>query len=176
MGQDKPQANRLYPGRRTFRVFFADKPGLDWWDRFFTRPGLRHVYCLTKDDNTGCWVYTNWGNGHLESGILFGHELRYLSDHTKLHHGVELEIEIDPEDQNHIFAPVILYCVALVRHQLGLPITVLTPYQLFKSLLARGAVILGDYREKDHGWKQRAIGRRKSLDGRAGKVDADAAR
>lgn len=156
MGQTEATIeNRLCQKPRTFRLYFTDKAKLSWWDRLFTRPGLRHVYTATKAEETLTWVFMDWRRGSLEAEVLLDAELVYLDRHIRESFGACIEITVKPNELQQPFNVPLLYCVALARSQLGLPWWVLTPGQLFREACKLGGLIRLDYRETDDEQRKR---------------------
>jgi hypothetical protein len=133
----KPEPFKL---RRPAIVVFGDTGDAHWFD-CFTRPGFRHVWLLVADDRFG---------GTLE--LLTGYDMfavrwsphdiaRVAADLVEAHCGLALVGEC--RIGNPAPARPFLSCVEIAKHALGVRAWwILTPFQLYRHLRARGAQVL----------------------------------
>jgi hypothetical protein len=125
------------PARRMRLLFFRESARSPWW-RHFLKPGFRHVtacsYYATEDrwivfDPASCGtaveVYLPDEFGAVLAALLESATVavRFPSEHARRR------------------APVCGWCAAAVVGLLGVRTAAITPYQLYRALLARGAEV-----------------------------------
>lgn len=120
-----------------WHVFFADADvkSLPWWFKWFTKPGMRHVFAMSCTEE-GIWIVVDpsWKGTQVlaatplpEEEIL--QELYRIRPWTKRYR-VRARIGPEPVRKRALYT-----CVEVVRHLLGIQDLVYTPAQLEKVLV-----------------------------------------
>jgi hypothetical protein len=111
---------------------------LPWRWRIFTRAGFRHVFALRHDGANNAWVFTEWCTDRLYvQAVPPATALKLMA--WARSDGALLAME--PRTAGPPAFPCLpLFCVTWVKHLLGLRrCLAVTPFQLFRALLRRGA-------------------------------------
>lgn len=123
------------PPRRLFLVFFGDAATPVWWSRLFRR-GFRHVSAAAWYADQERWVYVNptrrgtvvevWRSDEFDGRLA---QLAEAST-AALRFG---------QQYGRGMTPWAFHCVGAVKAILGVRCLALSPYGLYRALLARGA-------------------------------------
>ena len=126
------------PPARLWLLFFADPRGVAWWCRIL-RPGFRHCYAACWYHDAQRWVVFNPTRRgtviELWAEDQFGRRLAQFLDESS----VVLRVASRHERRT---APAMAWCVAEVKALLGVRSAAVTPYRLYRDLLARGAEVV----------------------------------
>ena len=130
-------------------VFFTDRPGRNWWDRLFrTREGFRHCFMLQWDEWAQRYLLIDWRQYQLDIMILFDFEVEkrlkgIASDETK---PTVVRIWANKHLMTEAFP--VKYCSNTLCRFLGLGNrVVLTPYALYRTLIAAGGKVVYSWRQ-----------------------------
>lgn len=131
-----PQSTTPLP--RLWLIFFGDADRAWWWTRLF-RPGFRHVSAAAWFADTERWVYFNpTGPGtviQVATDAEFGPRFQQLvQDSTAI-----LRM---PSRHSRGMCPAAFFCVGAIKALLGVKSRALTPFGLFRHLVAEGAEIV----------------------------------
>lgn len=119
-------------------VVFVDQTGPWTWWRPFTRPGFRHVVALRYDTGTRSWIMLDWARNGMKIEAVPTEVASWVLDQGWRGGGV-LRIHQDIGRPRHGPRIAIFYCVTAVSHLLGISSWAVTPKQLHRALLRRGA-------------------------------------
>jgi hypothetical protein len=121
---------------RLWLVFFAEPRDPAWWARYLLRSGFRHVYAVSWYADQERWVEFNpTSTGtviRLWKAEDFPNRLAALLNEST----AVLRVASRTDRWN---ASASAYCVGAVKSLLGIRSGALTPYGLYRDLLARGA-------------------------------------
>ena len=133
-----PMNSADLPAPQTVYLAFCDAPGVRWLRPL--RPGFRHCFLILR----GPWVWVTI-DPLLGCVEVMTHRVRPGFDLPQLlkDQGLHIVKIRSLDDHYRAFGPGGFSCVALAKRVLGLHAPfVLTPYQLYRTLLQRGAVSL----------------------------------
>lgn len=126
------------PLPRLWLVFFSDTDSAWWWTRFF-RPGFRHVCAACWYAGADRWVYFNPTRRGLVIDVLtdaeFGPRFQQLIDDS------EAIVRVRSAYVRREM-PAAFFCVGAIKALLGARGRALTPFGLFRHLLATGAELV----------------------------------
>lgn len=125
---------------RTYAVVFGHRAERRWWD-VFTRPGFRHVWILSVDERFGGTTVLHCGWDMFAARWSPSDVGVVAREIAEKHAGIVLLVETKIAAA---FMPrPFLTCVEVAKHALGIKAPlVLTPYQLYRHLRARGALMI----------------------------------
>lgn len=128
------------------------------------RPGFAHCLAIGYSPRTGTWVLVNYGLSTFSCEAMSWSQCRVTLGHYLDRGATVLRVQGEREGVEYpsLRLPV-LYCVEVIKHLLGIPGRwILTPYQLYKALLKRGATVvhhgLSDQRTEEGGGASRGNG------------------
>ncbi len=117
--------------------FFFSNSRTHWISRVF-KPGFQHVEMVTELDN-GQVMHLNPRWGRVDLGLTTDYTLaqviRKLQD---MGHTAVIYRCPEPDPQTKISRGWAITCATYLAYTIGLPFAGVTPYQLFKKLLAQG--------------------------------------
>lgn len=128
-----------------WQVFFVDREELYWFDYLFhTRQGFRHCFVVGYQPQSYQYILMDWMGHKLQMEILHPWRYQQLMEalEEKQHTIVTFRPNVDDESISLLRQPL-LYCVEAVKHLLGIRnFFIWTPYQLYRELLKRDAVVI----------------------------------
>lgn len=120
---------------RLWLVFFGDTPRRAWWANLL-RPGYRHIAAMSCYADTERWVYVDpalhWTVIRVLTQEQAGPQIAALLEQST----AVLRVASRP---GRGCAPTFPWCVGQIKALLGIKSWALTPWQLYRALLARGA-------------------------------------
>lgn len=125
---------------RLWLVFWSEPDRPAWWARFL-RPGFRHVYAVSWFADQQRWVY--FDPSRFRTAIHLFDEAQAHDAMTRLMAPATAILRVASR-ADRLNAPTFPWCVGQVKALLGLRSRALTPYALYRDLLARGADVVRD--------------------------------
>jgi hypothetical protein len=126
------------PPARLWLIFFGDTPRRAWWANVL-RPGFRHIAAMSWYAAEQRWVYFDPACSGTVIRILTADEAPALIDRLLAQSSAVLRVASRHDRGN---APAVCFCVGQVKALLGVRSRALTPYGLYRDLLARGAQVV----------------------------------
>jgi hypothetical protein len=120
---------------RIWIVFFGDTPRRAWWANFL-RPGFRHIAAVSWYPETERWVYFDPALRGTVIGVFTADQAPAMFDQLLARSTVVLRVA---SRHGRGAAPAFPWCVGAVKSLLGVRSRALTPYALYRDLLAMGA-------------------------------------
>ena len=125
------------PMPRMWTICFADNAGAAWWAKFL-RPGFQHVRACCYFAAEDRWIYFNSTRRgtiiEIYTPKAFEPRFAQIIEDSSL-------ILAIPSAYNLRHTAISAYCVGAVKSLLGLNSWAITPYQLARALIRRGAEI-----------------------------------
>jgi hypothetical protein len=133
-----------------YLVYFIDRDKLYWWDYVFrTRAGFRHCFILYWDDYVLRWLLVDWRLRKLDVMMMFDFEAEGILDSVAGTKAVVVKFPKPAELQGGR-PGLISYCSNMMAKFLGLNNhLILTPYSLYRKLIAAGGEVVFDWRNDD---------------------------
>lgn len=110
-----------------------------WWD-IFTRPGFRHCYAFAELA-PGVLLVVNPLIHCVHIQSIASRPWRWI-EREQDEGGLIVTIEVDPDPCKPPRRGPVMTCASLVAYTMGLDTRAVTPYGLFRSILASGGEIL----------------------------------
>lgn len=108
------------------------------WYHVFTEPGWRHCFCFGRSSQ-GLWIVYDPLSAHARMAVLPNDEA--IMDYVHVWRSIGTRFLRFESQRVHLFARLRpIYCVTCVKHVLGIRGFALTPRQLYRLLIRRGAV------------------------------------
>jgi hypothetical protein len=126
------------PLRRLWLIAFENPVRPAWWARFL-RPGFRHIRACAYYPEANQWLFFNPTLRGTVIELWQGEDADCWLGEMALSATIVLRF---PSKYERSAAPMTFYCVGAIKGLLGLRSTALTPYGLYRDLLARGAEIV----------------------------------
>ena len=127
----------------TWYVVFTDEDVDHHWVHRFIKPGFRHCYCFRQ---IGDYIYyANPTTSNIDSKVFKDMTSEDLAQYTLLAPNTKvLKFKYPFDINNRMFSiwNIAPTCVSVVKMFLGITATAVTPYQLYKQLLTKGAQAL----------------------------------
>lgn len=145
-----PQAKTKEQQPTEYMIYFIDQGQRHWWDTVFhTREGFRHCFMLAWDEWARRWLMIDARQRVTDVLICFDFEIEnLLTGLAKSKLTVVRYYLSDEHDQKPPF--FLSYCSNMIARVLGLKSSlILTPYQLYRKLIAAGGEITFDWRNTD---------------------------
>ncbi len=120
---------------RMWIVCFCDC-GPVWW-RWFTRPGYRHAFAITKDMQFGVWIVYEWNRYGVDLWLADTDQVDAILNDVEARGGEAWWLTRRREVNAVVRGPAT--CATAVKHLLGLKGWAFTPKQLRSALQRRGA-------------------------------------
>jgi len=126
-----------------------EREGRYWWDWFFrTRLGFRHVVVIQWCEWTQRWLMVDWRQSRTDFTIFFDFEIEQFLRQMHAIHGTV--VEITPPALDYEEGGLITYCSNIISRFMGLGNTIiLTPYGLYRRLIAAGGEVVYSWRDED---------------------------
>jgi hypothetical protein len=133
-----------------YLVYFIDREERYWWDWLFhTRPGFRHCFILYWDEYVLRWLLVDWRLRKLDIMMMFDFEAERIFKSAGECRATIVRYP-KPEDLQGGQPGLISYCSNMMAKFLGLNNhLILTPYQLYRKLIAAGGEVAFDWRNDD---------------------------
>lgn len=125
------------PSAMPVEWFIAFTPTRPRWFNLLCRPGFRHCLAFRFDRACGTWVWAEMHSAGMRIEALHGFEIDHRIATISQGGGCFLRYRVPLGARGQ--SPRLLYCVPFVSHLLGLPGSALSPYGLYRRLLAAGA-------------------------------------
>jgi hypothetical protein len=136
---------------RTHRyiVCFVEREGRNWWDWFFrTRLGFRHCFVVQWCEWTQRWIMVDWRKSRTDFTVFFDFEIEAFLRQMRVVHGTV--VELTPPEREDDAGGLLTYCSNIISRFMGLGNTViLTPYGLYRRILAAGGEVVYSWRDED---------------------------
>jgi hypothetical protein len=120
---------------RVYLLFFGDTPRRAWWANFL-RPGFRHIAAMSYHADAERWVYVDpalrWTVIRILTQEPAGRQIAVLLEQST----AVLRMASRPGRGG---APAFPWCVGQIKALIGVRTWALTPWQLYRSLIRRGA-------------------------------------
>lgn len=123
---------------RLWLIFFLEPDGPAWWARVL-RPGFRHLCAVSRYDSADRWLYFHPARTGTSIQIFTDEQIKVVITDLLARSSVVLRVASRQERRN---APAMVFCVAEIKALLGIRSRALTPYRLYRDLIARGAEIV----------------------------------
>jgi len=131
-----------------YLIYFTEREGRNWWDWVFrTREGFRHCFVMQWCEWSNRWIMVDWRQSRTDFIIFFDFEVEEFLRHIGELKGTVVKFEVPnrPEDVGGLIA----YCSNIISRFLGLGNSViLTPYGLYRRLLASGGEVVFSWRDE----------------------------
>ncbi len=130
-------------------VCFIERDGVGWWDWVFrTRLGFRHCFVAQWCEWSQRWIMVDWRQARTDFTIFFDFEMEAILRTMHAVHGTV--VEITPIELNEESGGLITYCSNIIGRFMGLGNSVLlTPYGLYRKLLAAGGEVVYSWRDEE---------------------------
>lgn len=133
-----------------YLICFVDRPEVNWWDWLFrTREGFRHCFVLQWCEWSNRWIMVEWRQSRTDFMVFFDFEVSDIINGLGARKGTAVHWQGPPStnDGGHL----ITYCSNIISRYLGLGNDVLlTPYALYRRLLATGGEVVFSWRDENH--------------------------
>ena len=125
-----------------YLIFFLDRNDRNWWDWVFrTRDGFRHCFAMQWCEWSNRWVMVDWRQSKTDFIVLFDFEAEQFMRQSAHLKGTVVAFE--QQDPPNDSGGLITYCSNILSRWLGLGNTlILTPYGLYRRLLASGGEVV----------------------------------
>lgn len=123
------------PPARLWLLFFCDPRGVAWWCRIL-RPGFRHCVAASWYADTERWVVFNPTRCGTVIEVWTAEQFPARLDQYLAESSAVLRVA---SRHDRRAAPAMAWCVGQVKALLGVRSAALTPWRLYRALLARGA-------------------------------------
>jgi len=117
--------------------FVAFTPASRRWFNLLCRPGFKHCLAFRFDRARGTWIWAELHSTGMLIEPLHSYELDARVAAIGQAGGCFLRYRAPSAPRGR--SPRLMYCVPFVAHLLGLPGSALSPYGLYRRLLATGA-------------------------------------
>jgi hypothetical protein len=130
-----------------YLICFIDRPERNWWDYVFrTRDGFRHCFVLQWCEWSKRWIMVDWRQSRTDFTVFFDFEVELLLRRMIDMQGTVVQYTGKPRAEDK--GGLITYCSNIISRYLGLGNTViLTPYGLYRRLLASGGEVVFSWRD-----------------------------
>ena len=132
-----------------YLIFFIDRLERNWWDYVFrTRDGFRHCFVMQWDEWSNRWIMVDWRQSTTDFIVLFDFEAEKFMRIAHAQKGTVVRFRpINPPDSGSL----ITYCSNIISRFLGLGNDIiLTPYGLYRRLLASGGEVVYSWKDENH--------------------------
>jgi len=132
-----------------YLICFIDRPERNWWDYVFrTREGFRHCFVLHWCDWSKRWLMVDWRQSRTDFVVFFDFEIESLLRGMIPMKGTVVRYTGKPRPEDS--GGLITYCSNIISRYLGLGNSViLTPYGLYRRLLASGGEVVFSWRTEN---------------------------
>lgn len=147
-GVREEKARADFPTHRHL-IYFIDRDDRNWWDYVFrTREGFRHCFVTHWCEWSNRWLMLDWRQSKTDFTIFFDFEIESLIRHIGEFKGTVVAFEaIEPANEG---GSLLTYCSNIISRYLGLGNSlILTPYGLYRRLLASGGEVVFCWRDED---------------------------
>lgn len=130
-----------------YLIYFVDRKELCWWDHLFrTREGFRHCFVLQWCEWSNRWIMVDWRQSTTDFVVLFDFEAEKFISGIAAMKGTVIRFKpTDPPDEG---GSLVTYCSNIISRFLGLGNSIiLTPYGLYRRLLASGGEVVFSWRD-----------------------------
>jgi hypothetical protein len=133
-----------------YLVYFIDRDERYWWDWLFhPRAGFRHCFILYWDEYVLRWLLVDWRLRKLDIMMMFDFEAGNLLHSAKRSRCTVVRFP-KPAETAADRPQLVSYCSNLMARFLGFNNhLILTPYQLYRKLIAAGGEVVFDWRNHD---------------------------
>ena len=147
MEPEKRDEQGIPQSEKTWLVIFTSTTEKRWWDVLFRTPeDLRHVMLMGYEAYSKQWVLYDWRHGGFDTCIVDDYDFDNMIDYLKHSQAKIIHVRTTTEIPNNIRFLSLHYCVTFAKQCLRVPNTfILTPYQLYKYLLANGGTLVANY-------------------------------
>ena len=131
-----------------YLIYFIERDERNWWDWVFQTPeGFRHCFCLQWCEWSNRWIMVDWRQSRTDFIVLFHFEAEVMLRHIGEMKGTVVRyLPTEPANEG---GSLITYCSNIISRFLGLGNTViLTPYGLYRRLLASGGEVVFCWRDE----------------------------
>jgi hypothetical protein len=150
-----------------YLIYFIERPDRNWWDYVFrTRPGFRHCFATQWCEWSKRWIMVDWRQSKTDFTVFFDFEIESIIRHIGEWQGTVVKFKaVEPPNDS---GALITYCSNILSRYLGLGNRlILTPYGLYRRLLATGGEVVfswSDENEQQAQADKTAEGTRTTLD------------
>ena len=139
-----------------YLIYFIERPERNWWDYVFrTRLGFRHCFVMQWCEWSQRWIMVDWRQSRTDFIVFFDFEVEGFLRHIGEVHGTV--VRFYPPDRPDDAGGLITYCSNIISRFLGLGNSViLTPYGLYRRLLASGGEVVFSWRDQADGQQTKA--------------------
>jgi len=144
------KAKKAQQGPDAYLIYFIDRDERYWWDWVFhTRPGFRHCFILYWDEYVLRWLLVDWRMRKLDIMMMFEFEAEAILDSAGEANATVVKYP-KPEGLQGGSPGLISYCSNMMAKFLGFNNhLIVTPYQLYRKLIAAGGEVVFDWRTDD---------------------------
>ena len=123
-------------------IYFVDRDERNWWDWLgLTSEGFRHCFLMQWCEWSQRWILIDWRQSSADFIILFDFEATLLLANIFRAKGTVVRYRVKPAPDKRV--RLITYCSNMISRFLGLGDSiVLTPYGLYRRLLASGGEVV----------------------------------
>ncbi len=132
-----------------YLIYFIEREDRNWWDWVFrTREGFRHCFVLQWCEWSQRWIMVDWRQSRTDFTVFFDFEMESLLRHIGEFKGTVVKFRAPPRADDE--GGLITYCSNIISRYLGLGNSViLTPYGLYRRLLASGGEVVFSWRDNE---------------------------
>lgn len=123
---------------RLWLCFFGDTVGGAWWAHFL-RPGFRHIAAASYFADQERWVVFDPSRRRTVIHVLTEDQIGPVLGQMLERSSAVLRVASSAERMN---APALACCTGSIKALLGIRSWALTPFGLYRDLLARGAEVV----------------------------------
>ena len=134
-----------------YLIFFKERENRNWWDYVFrTREGFRHCAVCYWCEWSQRWLMVDWRQSRTDFTIYFNFEIEQFMRQMSVVKGTVVAFEGPPD--NNEGGSLISYCSNIISRFMGLGNTlILTPYGLYRRILAAGGEVVYSWRDDADG-------------------------
>jgi hypothetical protein len=129
---------------RLWTIYFSDGPRRRWW-HWLLKPGFRHVSASAVFADRGLWIFVDPTESRLNVEVFSNTDPMTLSELqmriAKLYLESQAILQIPSRDSDSM-PSAIASPVTIIKRVLGIRSSAITPFGLYRALLARGAKVV----------------------------------
>jgi len=141
-----------------YLVCFVDRDDRNWWDYVFrTREGFRHCFALQWCEWSKRWLMVDWRQSRTDFTVFFDFEIELIL--RRMHETKGTVVKFTGPKRPDDAGGLITYCSNILSRFLGLgnPV-ILTPYGLYRRLVASGGEVVFSWRDVAHEQQAQTVG------------------